>query len=159
MKRTFSGLAAIVAVLVVAGCGGGSSGGSPAAGNTSPAGGSSSSAQAQITRNWEAFFAPDTPLQRSLQILQNGKKFESALRGQAGSSRAKQASAKVTNVRVTSPTRATVTYSILLGGHPVLEGQQGTALKINGVWQVSDQAFCSLLQLQGQPPPACGSAH
>lgn len=159
MKRTILTMALVTAIVPIAGCGSSSSGGSPAASSSAASTSASSGAQAQITANWEAFFSPNTSLQRSVQILQNGKQFESALRGQAGSSLAKQASAKVTKVELTSPTRATVTFSILLGGQPVLQGQQGIALKVNGVWQVSDQSFCSLLQLQGKPPPACAAVH
>jgi hypothetical protein len=56
--------------------------------------------------------------------------------------------AKVDAVDVTSPTTATVTYDILMGGTPALSGQKGEAVKQGGTWLVSVKSFCALLALQ-----------
>jgi hypothetical protein len=78
----------------------------------------------------------------------------------AGSSLAQGASASVQSVTLTSPTQATVHYSILVGGAPALPNQKGTAVYENGTWKVGLGSFCSLLTLQnnGKAPAGCPSA-
>jgi hypothetical protein len=57
----------------------------------------------------------------------------------------------VTTVKVTSPTTATVTYSIVEGGQVALPNQTGQAVFTNGVRKVSAPSFRALLKLeQGQ---------
>jgi hypothetical protein len=57
----------------------------------------------------------------------------------------------VTTVKVTSPTTATVTYSIVEAGQVALPNQTGQAVLTNGVWKVSAPSFRALLKLeQGQ---------
>jgi hypothetical protein len=69
------------------------------------------------------------------------------------------ASAKVTAVHLTSPTQATVTYDIFLGGKPALSNQTGTAVYQDGIWKVGDVSFCQLLKLEngGTAPSVCSS--
>jgi hypothetical protein len=124
------------------------------------AGGSSSAAAAQIKANWEAFFSPKTPAAKRVSLLQNGQAFASVINAQSGSGLASSASATVSSVTVTSPTRAKVIYSVLLGGTPVLKNQPGVAVLQNGTWKVGDQSFCTLLTLQnnGKAPSVCSSA-
>ena len=61
----------------------------------------------------------------------------------------------VTAVKVTSPTRATVTYDILIGGKPALSNQTRTAAYQGQTWKVGDGSFCQLLALEngGKAPP------
>jgi len=56
----------------------------------------------------------------------------------------------VGGVKVTSPTKATVSYSITLGGQTALPNQTGEAILEGGVWKVSSQSFAALLALEGQ---------
>jgi hypothetical protein len=86
-----------------------------------------SSAAAQIKANWEAFFSGTTSAAKKISLLQNGQKFAAVIEAQARSGLAKSASAKVTAVSVTSPTKATVTYDILLAGKPALTNQNASA--------------------------------
>jgi hypothetical protein len=37
----------------------------------------------------------------------------------------------------------------------VLNNQKGSAVKVGGVWQVSDASFCGLLSLQPPVPAVC----
>jgi hypothetical protein len=131
---------------------------SSAAAATSGSGSSSGSAAEQaITTNWEAFFNPQTPVAKRVSLLQNGSAFASIIRAQAGSSLASQASAKVTKVTVTSPTQATVTYTILLAGTPALSNQSGVAVYQDGTWKVGLKSFCGLLTVEnnGKTPTVC----
>lgn len=122
---------------------------SPSSSSTTkpPASPTASTAVAQITSNWETFFNASTPLSKRISLLQDGPQVQSAVQSLLGSSFASQASAKVTNVTVTSPTQATVKYDILLGGKPTLTNQTGTAVYENGTWKVGVSSFCSLAAL------------
>ena len=73
---------------------------------------------------------------------------------------ARSAAAKVTKVTVTSTTKATVAYNILLGTTPALTNQSGLAVYQDGTWKVGDASFCALLALEngGKAPSVCNSA-
>jgi hypothetical protein len=118
------------------------------------------SATAQIKANWEAFFSGTTPAAQKISLLQNGQEFASIINAQADSVLARSASAMVTAVKMTSPTQATVTYDIFIGGKPALSNQTGTSVYQDGTWKVGDGSFCQLLALEngGKAPPACSSA-
>jgi hypothetical protein len=110
---------------------------------------------AQIKANWEAFFSGKTSAARKIQLLQNGEKFATVIRAQAGSGLASAVSAKVKAVVINSATSATVSYDIVSGSQVLLPNQTGTAVYQDGIWKVGDVSFCKLLQLQGSPPSIC----
>jgi hypothetical protein len=70
------------------------------------------------------------------------------------------ASAKVSAVKLTSPTQAAVSYSIYLGKTAMLQNQKGVAILDNGTWKVSDASVCVLLTMEnaGKAPSVCSSA-
>jgi hypothetical protein len=76
---------------------------------------------------------------------------------QAGGSMAKQASAEVSKVTMISANSAQVTFSILLGGNPMLPDYKGYAVREDGKWKVAGKTFCELMTLQGQATPACNT--
>jgi hypothetical protein len=115
---------------------------------SAPATSASGSAAATITTNWEKFFNAKTPVAQRVALLQSGPVFASIIRSQAGSGLASTASAKVTKVTVTSPSQATVKYSILIGGSPALSNQSGVAVLQGGTWKVGLASFCGLLTLE-----------
>ncbi|HEX9354997.1 MAG TPA: hypothetical protein VF933_14420 [Streptosporangiaceae bacterium] len=131
------------------------------AASASPVSGSGDAAT--IKANWEAFFNPKTPVAKRVSLLQDGQTFSTVIKSQAGSGLASSASAKVTKVTVVSPSQAKVTYSILLGGQPVLSGRTGVAVKQGGTWKVGVASFCGLLTVENNGktsglPAACTSA-
>ena len=133
--------------------------------STSPAGspGTGSGQVATITKNWEAFFNAKTPVDQRIALLQDGSQFASVIRSQAGAGLAALATAKVTNVVVSSPAQAKVTYNILVSGTPELKNQSGVAVLQNGTWKVGVASFCGLLTLENGGktsglPAACKSA-
>jgi len=135
---------------------------SPSAVASSPASSSSGAAasgnaKAQITANWEAFFNGQTSAAKKISLLENGQKFATVIKAQAGSGLASSAGAKVTAVVVNSATKATVAYDITLGGTTALGNQTGTAIYQGGVWKVGDVSFCQLLKLEnaGTSPSVC----
>jgi hypothetical protein len=124
---------------------------------------SSSSTQKAVAADWVAFFSSKTPISQRENYLQDGSTFASIIKSQAHNSLASTASAKVTKVTVTSPTQATVTYDILVGGQPALSGKKGVAVKQDGTWKVGVASFCGLLTLENGGktsglPSACSSA-
>ena len=134
---------------------------SATAASASPVSGSGDAAT--IKANWEAFFNPKTPVAKRVSLLQDGQTFATVIKSQAGSGLASSASAKVTKVTVVSPSQAKVTYSILLGGQPVLSGRTGVAVKQAGTWKVGVASFCGLLTVENNGktsglPAACKSA-
>jgi hypothetical protein len=151
--RVFVCLAAVIAGTVIAGCGS-SGGGSSQATTTSS---STATEAAQVKHDWIEFFDPSTPPSRTVSLLQNGTKFAAVIDAQAKSAFAKESSVSVSAVKLTSPTTATVTYTLKLAGQPVpgLKNTTGTAVKTGTTWQVADSSFCKLLKLQGPVPAAC----
>ena len=138
-----------------------SSASAPSSGTSASAspstGGSSSAAVTAIKTNWEAFFSPKTPASKKITLLQNGQTFASVIEAQNSSSLASSATSTVSAVTLESPTQAKVTYSILVGGAPVLKDQPGVAVLQSGTWKVGDQSFCALLTLEnnGKAPSIC----
>jgi hypothetical protein len=121
-------------------------------------------AEQAIASNWDTFFNAKTPAAQRVTLLQNGQEFASVINAQSDSSLASQASASVSKVTVTKPaSQASVDYSILIGGKPVLSNQSGTAVYQDGTWKVGVTSFCGLLALEsgaaaGSLPAACKTA-
>jgi hypothetical protein len=150
----------------LAACGGSSSSSAPTASSpaaSSPAASSTANAVAQIKANWIAFFNPKTPVAKKISLLQDGQQFASIIQSQASSGLASQVSAEVSKVTLVSATQATVTYSIVEGGKPVLSNQTGVAVNQGGTWKVGVASFCGLLALENggktsSLPAACRAA-
>src|ERR1022692_3074367 len=140
------------------------SGSAPASSASASASSATGSAAVQkITANWTAFYNAKTPTATRVSLLQDGPTFASIIKAQAGSGLAAEATAKVTKVVVTSPTQATVTYSILVGGQPALANQSGVAVYEGGIWKVGGASFGGLLNLEfagktSSLPAACKTA-
>jgi hypothetical protein len=118
------------------------------ASSASASSGGGSAAAAQIATNWTTFFDAKTPVAKRVALLQDGQKFATIIKSQAGGGLAASATAKVTKVTVQSPNQAKVTYSILIGGSPALANQSGVAVKEGGTWKVGLASFCGLLTLE-----------
>jgi hypothetical protein len=119
---------------------------------------SMSSAAAAVTNSWVKFFNGTTPAAAKIPLLQNGQQFATVITAQASSPLAKSTQAKVSSVTITSPTTATVKYSIVEGGQVALPDQTGQAVLQGGLWKVSAPSFQALLKLeQGQATPSASS--
>lgn len=113
-------------------------------------------ATAQIKQNWEAFFDPKTSVSDKEKFLQNGKVLAPLLQGFAADPRVSQVSATVTDVKFTSDTTATVTYSLSLAGTVVEPNATGKAVLEDGTWKVADSTLCGLVALTGNTKlPGC----
>lgn len=126
-------------------------GSSSAATTSSPTPSASSTAAdaAAVRANWEKFFAGTTPAAEKIALLENGQQFAQTIQAQAQSPLAKSTATKVSSVKITSPTTATVKYSILLNKQVALADQTGQAVLQGGTWKVSAQSFQALLALEG----------
>lgn len=143
---------AVSSVVLAAGCG---SGGGKKAGAVAPR---PAETKAAIRQSWEAFFDGSTPAAKRVSLLENGEQFAKTIAAIDSSPLAKQASAMVTSVTIDGPTTATVTFSLLLSGTPVLRGIKGAAVFVDGTWKVGIASFCTLAALQGAAPKACPPA-
>ncbi|MGZ9930117.1 hypothetical protein ACXNSR_09495 [Streptomyces sp. NC-S4] len=114
-------------------------------------------AEAQIEKNWTAFFDPKTPTEEKAALLQHGDLLEVLLDGFSAGAEAAKASAVVTGVTFTTPTEAEVTYDLKVGDETVMPGSKGTAVLEDGVWKVSLKTLCALVGLSGAeaPPLLC----
>jgi hypothetical protein len=133
----------------------------PGSAASSPGTGSTADAAAQIKANWEKFFDASTPVTEKVKLLQNGAALESAIKAFANFPLANGIGAKVTNVTVSSATKAAVTYNLTSSsGGALLSGQKGVAVYQDGTWKVGDESLCGLFRLipGGTVPPACNSA-
>jgi hypothetical protein len=150
VSRAAVATGAVLLIVVVAACGkavnaNATTTASPAA---SPSATASASATAAVTANWQEFFSGATPAERKMALVQQGQQFAQTIKAQAGSAIAQSTEAKVTSVTITSPTTATVTYSITMGGQTALPDQKGKAVLEGGVWKVSAKSFADLLKLE-----------
>jgi hypothetical protein len=136
----------LITVLVAAACGSSASSSTP----TPSATATSSSAADLVKADWQAFFAGTTPAKTKITLLQNGTAFSKTIQAQAASPIAKGTQAQVTAVKVVSPTKATVTYSILVNGQPALSDQTGEAVLEGGTWKVGTASFQALLAMEQQ---------
>lgn len=112
--------------------------------------------KSQIKSDWQTFFAAKTTMAERENLLQNSKNFESELQTEFMAIGSQEPSATVNSVKLTNNnTSANVNYTVSLGGHPVLVGQEGTAVVVNGEWKVSDATLCGLLKMAGISPASC----
>ena len=128
---------------------------------SSPGTGSTADAAAQIKANWEKFFDASTPVTEKVKLLQNGAALESAIKAFANFPLANGIGAKVTNVTVSSATKAAVTYNLTSSdGSALLSNQKGVSVYQDGTWKVGDESLCGLFRLipGGTVPSACNSA-
>ena len=133
----------------------------PGSAASSPGTGSTADAAAQIKANWEKFFDASTPVTEKVKLLQNGAALESAINAFANFPLASGIGAKVTNVTVSSATKAAVTYNLTSSsGGALLSNQKGVSVYQDGIWKVGDESLCGLFRLipGGTVPSACNSA-
>jgi hypothetical protein len=161
--------AGAVLCLAIAACSSGS--GQPAAHATKAAHSTQAqpatgpAADAAVKALWQTFFNGEVPIPRRLGLLQDSQRFASYVRSEAKTSLGAlvlAATAKVSKVAVTSPGKASVTFTILLGGRPIAKNLSGAAVYSGGRWLVAASSFCGLLhKAYGKKlhtlPAACGT--
>lgn len=163
---------AALSLLLAAGCGGGSSSGGgsttttaggettttlPTAEATAPA--DAAAAEAEVKTNWTTFFDYRTPLAKEYTLLQGGQALAPAVHKAQQEQKATQLKqlVKVKSVEFTSPTQATVHYSLYNGSKVLLQNSAGVAVLEDGTWKVSKITFCTLVELgnNGKPVQSC----
>ncbi len=123
-----------------------------------PAAGSSAADPATtkaVTDAYVLFFDAKQPADKRAAAVEKGDVFAPVLAAQAGNPQAQGTSATVSKVTTVDADHADVTYTLLMGGNPVLPDQAGQAVQENGQWKVAATTFCALLKLQGGTAPAC----
>lgn len=127
-----------------------------ATGSAAPAA-ASPEVQKEITDAFVTFFDGKSPAATRAGLVEKGDAFAPMLEGMAADPRASGTSVTVAAVQLVDDKTADVTYTLLLGGNPVLPDQSGQAIKEGDTWKVAAMTFCSLLAVQGsgEPNPAC----
>jgi hypothetical protein len=110
-----------------------------------------------VTDTYQRFFDGTTGAAQKIALLENGSAFAETINAQAGSPMAKQTTATVSTVAGNDADHAAVTFTVLFNGKPALVGQQGSAVRVDGVWKVTAGTFCALLTMEGNPPAVCAS--
>jgi hypothetical protein len=151
-------------VFAVAGCGSSSSGGSPSTPKSPPpplanSAAGKAAASAQIKANWAVFFKTGTPTSTAIPLLENGANLGPAIKFAAKIAKAEKTteSAKVTKIAFVDPSHANITYDLDGNGKPLLPGADGKAVLVGSTWQISQQTFCTLVDLgaAGKKVPGC----
>ena len=166
MQRSAALVIALGLAASVTACSG-SSGGTPTAATGSPSAGSTASAaatapadaasaRAEITANWQKFFASSTPTSVSKSLLQKGASLGPALKKaeEENAATGGQRSATVNKVQFTSPTQANVIYKLKAAGRTL--DASGVAVLEDGTWKVADITFCTLVVLGNAERPVEG---
>ena len=109
--------------------------------------------------NFKSFFSANTTMAERQKLLQNGSQFAQAMSGEFTQLSNEAPSVIINSASLTNATTLKLNYTVELNAQPVLPNQNGEALKIGGVWQVSDATFCQLLSLAGTPPTVCSNVH
>ncbi|MFD1814571.1 hypothetical protein, partial [Rhodococcus gannanensis] len=91
----------------------------------------------EITNAYVTFFNGTSPVDVRVGLVENGPSFQAALEGMAADPQASATTATVAKVTTVDDTNADVTYTILMGGNPVLPDQTGQAVEQDGTWKVS----------------------
>ncbi|WP_024804471.1 hypothetical protein [Nocardia sp. BMG51109] len=162
LRRAAVGCSAVAVVaLALTGCSSDDSDDAAPSASASAAAPSAAAGQADaattkaVTDVYTAFFAGATPADQKAASVQNGDTFKPILEAQASNPQAQGTSVTVSGVKSTGPDQADVTYTLLVGGNPMLPDQTGQAVKEGGQWKVATSTFCALLAIQGGASPAC----
>ncbi|WP_216909535.1 hypothetical protein [Nocardia noduli] len=108
-----------------------------------------------ITDAYTVFFNAAAPVDQRIASVEKGDIFAPVLQAQAADPAKGGTTATVSAVKTVDATNAKVTYTLLMGGNPVLPNQGGEAVKIDGKWKVGASTFCALMALQGGTSAAC----
>jgi Flp pilus assembly protein TadD len=114
---------------------------------------------AAIRRAYQQFLDPKIPVAQKTALIQDGPAFLATMQQLSKNPAAATISIQIATVTVTSPNRATVVFTLLVAGSPLLAGQKGYAVRENGRWQVAGETFCGLVAAQGPAnvPKTCSS--
>ncbi len=153
--RRMSAALAATGCLILAACGGTAASQQPspkpASTGTATEPASGAAAVAAIVANWKTVFNGKASLPLRLDLLQDGSQVAAFVQAQAKTAfgaAAAGSTAKVSSVKITSPSHATVDYEVLLLGTPLLKNKVGTAVFVDGVWKVGIASFCALTYLE-----------
>lgn len=102
-----------------------------------------------ITDVYIAFFNGTTAPATRAALVENGDVFLPTLEAMAADPQSMATSATVEGVTATGAENATVKWTLLMGGAPVLPDQSGEAIQEAGTWKVSATTYCTLMAIQG----------
>ncbi|HLS75501.1 MAG TPA: hypothetical protein VK083_01770 [Nocardia sp.] len=108
-----------------------------------------------IETTYATFFdSTRTPEERAAKVQQS-EAFLPVLQAQAANPQSTGLGVEISEIELIDDSNAAVTYTLVMGGNPVLADQAGEAVEENGEWLVAATTFCTLMALQGGTSPAC----
>lgn len=115
--------------------------------------------RAAIEQAFEVVFGGGvTDVERKLSYLEDGERLRSFFvqRYEAVRDLAARVRVRIDDVVLTDPDHASVTYTLLLDGTPVLDHISGGAVRIGGRWLVTRRTFCDVsTQGASEIPEVC----
>lgn len=109
----------------------------------------------EIKATYATFFdSTKTPEERAAKVEQS-EAFLPVLQAQAANPQSAGLGVQVSKVELVDDSNAAVTYTLVMGGNPVLADQAGEAVKKGDDWLVAATTFCTLMALQGGTSSAC----
>ena len=110
-----------------------------------------------ITTAYETFFNGAAPIEERTKYVENSATFGPVLAQMSQNPQAAGTTATVQEITLDTPEHANVTWDLNIGGNPVLPGQAGEAVLVDGTWVVAGVTFCTILAVQGsgEAIPGC----
>ncbi|TSD47510.1 hypothetical protein FFI94_016090 [Rhodococcus sp. KBS0724] len=121
---------------------------SASAAATTSAAASAAETQA-ITDAYITFFNGTTAPATRAALLENGEVFLPTLEAMAADPQSMATTATVEGVTAAGADNASVKWTLVMGGTPVLPDQSGEAVQEAGTWKVSATTYCTLMAIQG----------
>lgn len=109
-----------------------------------------------ISDAYVLFFDGKAAPDKRAAVIERGPEFLAQLQVQATDPQAQSTSVTVSAAKLTGAGHADVTYTLLMGGNPVLPDQTGEAVQEAGQWKVAAATYCALMSLTGGKSTACG---
>lgn len=155
LKRKRAGVGAAVAATAILGLTACGSSNPAAAPTPSPTPTPTMSPSTAVTAAYATFFGGSKDPKRLAAVLQNGDKLAAVIAQGLKSPMLGGLTAKVSNVSLVNPHLATVTFTLLSHGSPLVANTIGKAVLVDGTWKVAAYTYCGLLSSAGPAPAAC----
>jgi hypothetical protein len=129
------------------------SAGSTSSGSSGNGPADEAAAKQQVTDLYTKYFDSSIDASTKTDLVQNGAKMNGLVAALGQAAKTSKSSITINSVTFTSPTHASISFNILLGGTPALPNAQGQALldPTTGKWQVADVTLCTLAGLDSVP--------
>lgn len=159
--RTGAGTTFVAAALILlTACGSGNPAAAPGTIPLTAAPGSpaDSATTAAVSKAYRTLFGGSKDLATLVSSVQNGDKLSPVFAQALKNPLTVSVTATVSKVTVINPHVASVTFTLLSHGSPLLANTKGKAVLVAGTWRVAADTYCGLLAASGHLPSQCSPA-